>query len=195
MEFKTLDKFVPFEIYSPTSGVFSLASRPETGAIVQNKRWFSCREEFASCWADNLNLSLIFTINNQTIEKIAEFVCITEKKLGLTTYSKFFKFNHTSNIILIEVSAWWKESEVRRQFFTALLRSSLNYVEEKDYETALYSAKYFKESRPAVEYFLAGNTFWGNRDASIQRQYGWSYWLQNCFIPQSYLRNTPLEEK
>jgi hypothetical protein len=188
--------------YAPTVGVFALAQKTKRGANRISK-WIQCRETFSTRWnqiganvavtefdpASGKLIPASETIKNQHFiipilmfveekqrENIAEFIAITEKKLGLKKPSVITGFANRKYQILIQPSPWWLENEARRQFLTAALRAGEFYKSKKlstvgvltdikdEYERALFSFSYFCKTRPAVEKFLSGHTVYKGTD-------------------------------
>lgn len=62
-------------------------------------------------------------------------------------------------ICWVAPSPWWTRMAMRRSLYTILLRCAQNYkIELDNFEEALFSERYTKETKYAVHRFLAGNT-------------------------------------
>ena len=122
---------------------------------------FSCREGFhddvlfVNKKNKNKTNQFIFA-HGGTFKKLQEFIEIIENKLNLSARNKIKLFNIKPKYCLVKISDWWKLNNFRLQFLTILLRAGTNYSKSVDY--ALYSQRYFKDTKLAVEMFLDGYT-------------------------------------
>jgi hypothetical protein len=69
---------------------------------------------------------------------------------------------------LIHQLSWWRENPLRRDFLTAALRHGRHYT--GNFEKALNSEYYFKNTKAAVGRFLSGYTKWSGKKYSFE---GW----------------------
>lgn len=134
-------------------GRFSISSNPLV--------WVGCRDHFLNVFGFNAT-GFFVTVKSGECEKSPAFILKTEEildiqKLGFSN-SKFSLTNR-SYVIWIEPSLFWRECEMKRSFFSALVRAGLNYcLQKNNYEDALYSSNYFKKTKLATIRFLFGNT-------------------------------------
>lgn len=59
---------------------------------------------------------------------------------------------------------------MRRSLFTALLRQAVDYrIHLDNFEECLYQGEYLRDVRPALDRFLAGNTYyWGGKTGFVE---------------------------
>lgn len=134
-------------------GSFSIASNPLS--------WIGCRDHFLKIFHNSQKI-FFMTIVSGMYENVPSFILMTEEILKIQEsgfeYSKFAKTNR-SYVLGIEPSLFWRECEVKRSFFTALLRAGLEYnVKTNNYEEALYKRSYFRTTKMATMRFLFGHT-------------------------------------
>lgn len=144
----------------------------------QDIHWQSCREEFSRNWIDQKNI--LFAYKGVDIKNIQHFFKIFEKILCLNSDIKDFKFtefkktysngNDNDWCHFISLGDFWVEELLRRQLFTVLLRSSVNF-DGTNFDNALFSddRRYSQNTSNAILRFLSGN-----------------YNLQNHIIDHSY---------
>ncbi len=176
--------------YRPAYGCFALANKTKSGAD-KNSVWHSCRENFAKIW--QISPVIMFSDGSKQREKIAQFIALAEEKLGLKEFSQVTGFENREWQVLIEPTAWWTTSELRRQFFTALLRASRYYkndslipwdngkhIEDKkdEFSTTLYSTMYFALTKKATKMFFDGYT---TVDSTVimAGNHGWYYYFRD----------------
>jgi len=120
--------------------------------------WVSCREVWSGYFTSKME-EFLFTHKPWAGEKIAEFFELVEKRLKLKKNHTFFETTNLHNVILVKPSGWWRKYRIRRELFTVLLRSAQNYTgNPADFEKALFSYDYAKQTKPAVEKFMEGFT-------------------------------------
>jgi len=122
--------------------------------------WFGCREYFAEYFDDKRSY-FFFSHKKGETKNIAAFFNIFEKKLKLNkkSRSKFYLSNN-SNVTVVNPSRWWRQAEMRRQLFTILLRSAVKYdTKKRNFEEALFSYIYAKQTKAAILRFLKGYTY------------------------------------
>lgn len=158
--------------YRPSPGSFGKPKLPENEL---NNRysvngWFDCRE----LWHSQLyNLNLFFyTHRANTGKDIATFLAKVEDILQLKARTRFGP-TQRKTIMWIEPSKWWTKPPMRRSLFTVLLRSAAHYsIESDNFEEALFSSFYASKTRPAIEWFLKGNTVYNGRKTGWYKQFG-----------------------
>jgi hypothetical protein len=134
-------------------GRFSISSTPLS--------WIRCRDHFLNTFRADTP-GIFMTICPDQLENVPSFVLKTEEILDIQSRgfmsSRFAKTNR-SYVIWIDPSLFWRASEVKRSFFSALLRAGLEYIPEKNnYEEALYKKEYFRRTKAATVRFLFGHT-------------------------------------
>ena len=172
---------VPYLSHEP--GWFGLAD-------IEDRIWFcehfySCREEFHD---DNkTKRRWIFTHYPKRSLDVIVFMERVESKLKVYPRSKFGT-TQRNNIIWMVVSPWWFTSQLKRSLFTALLRASQKYRIKKDnFEAALFSVSYLKDTKYAVNRFFKGYTRYLGRN----RDY-FHWW--DVFHVGNYNKSDPLTE-
>ena len=147
---------------------FRSLGRAQTGnfaPLIERKRnpkhrteyWSYCREKMdGRKWS-----SIVFCHQRTQGRYVAEFLRRIERRLKLKKYSECGPTNR-NHIMWIKVSPFWRSTKMRTSFFTALLRSSIEYNPTKTgtYTKALTETKYFKPTAYAVKLFLRGYTGW-----------------------------------
>jgi len=134
-------------------GSFSIASDPLT--------WVGCRDHFLTVFHAETP-GFFFTVPTGEHERVPAFVLRTEEILdiqGKGFPSSRFALTNRSYVLWIDPSMFWRESEMKRSFFSALVRAGLEYLPEyNNYEEALYKKRYFRETKSATIRFLFGHT-------------------------------------
>lgn len=130
----------------------------EHGAYcISNGGIFSCRDQFQN---HNKNLDRFFFVCKKgTAKNVAAFInCIEKEKMG---HTKLSEFGPTDNdrVMWVAPAKFWQTQDLRRSLFSALLRAGINY-DGGDITKALESVNYLKSTLPAVEKFIAGNTWY-----------------------------------
>jgi hypothetical protein len=116
----------------------------------------SCREEFSAVFNEETNLFFKTKINQG--ENIAEFIWRTESVLKQESRTHFALTNFDT-ILWVSPSKFWSVCPMRRSLFTLLLRAgNLYYKYQDNYEEAMFSEKYLKETQEALKRFLCGFT-------------------------------------
>lgn len=145
----------PFHVNPPFNyaGAFSVI-QPENKLY-----WHTCRETFANSFKRAAD-RIVFSHKPNATENIQAFFSKVENMLKLKRNRTKIMKTDRPNVSYIEVPEWWRKYRVRRSLFTVFLRSAQNYNIKKDnFENALFSDHYAKETQAAVLVFLEGNTF------------------------------------
>ena len=168
-------------------------------------KWHHCREVISAQWNklvahrhpfdENPNLNpfnaytdffLLYSFPNSEHERMAAFICEAEERLQvpLADRVKFFTFEcakgkpeslQEEEMLLVKFSSWWTESELRRQFFTLLLRAASPKVfEGQPFEYRLRQVPMIEKTWPAVEKFLNGYTYLDPSTQIIQEEYSYA---------------------
>lgn len=145
--------------------LLSTLSPTPYGFNLNGSTWYKCREEFSKYYTSDSYHGFFFSIKDQESAQqsanVANFITKTEALLDLSVpineYSKFSLTNRPF-AVWIEPGSFWK-TPMKISLFTILLRCGVNYCEERDnYEDALKSDPYGRETFQAILRFLFGNT-------------------------------------
>ena len=157
-------------------------------------QWDYCREQFSLRFSEK-SKGLFFSHHYcdfcaGTCDDIAQFILKTEEIIDIESYGyKATTFNKTNQecVTWISPSRFWMHCFIKRSLLTILLRASLKYSLKKDnYEEALYSYKYIRDTKLAVMRFLYGFTEfvppaeWIKKKSSIKT--GWQSMFKSATI-------------
>lgn len=152
---------LPKFVYAPQSG--SLALMPTKSRPNASIEWYGCREQFHRAVIQRkLSKDFLFSCPVAQQERVIKFMQEVEGRIGLAASDKV-EFRKTDNpaVMLVVVGPWWPKQNVRLSLLTALLRCGQQFVGV--FNTALFSRFYTVDTKPAVERFLEGHTwFLGN---------------------------------
>jgi len=147
--------------------------------------WYSCRETIAEKISDTDN-GFYFSIEHNNEVNIASFLLKTELILGLVNNlpdQTLFAKTTRPHALWIEPATFWRKCRFRFSLFTILCRSASKYREADDnYEQALFSDAYAKETQLAVKRFLFGHTqfVWeAEGPQPIYDKYAWRDYFHN----------------
>ena len=130
-------------------------------SLINPINWYKCREQFANIFDEHTS-SLYFAHPGRNEENIAAFIRQTEDILDLSNYfGERTEFCKTTRpfIMWIAPAKFWLKCPLRRSLFTILLRCGFEYREEEgNYEEAINSSDYIRETKLAVNRFLFGYT-------------------------------------
>jgi len=157
------DEIKDFKLPAMNIKVGSFA-RLSKKSVISN--WVYCRESFHN---DSTSMNqLLFCHSKDKGKNIACFINELEDRLKHKnkTVCGPTKFN---KVMWINPSSFWKKQTLRRSLFTALLRAGQKYNPAiNNFETALFSHEYIRQTRNAVEWFLKGNTWYSKNDSNNQ---------------------------
>jgi hypothetical protein len=160
-------KRIDIDHFGMTTYSESFCNLREVDGVVRTGMWITCRDEFHRV---NKTAKLIgFNIGSCSVTQFTRNLWSVEKKLGLRRYSQVHRTNYP-NIVCIRPAAWWWLFDARRSFYTILLRASC-YRGGGGMMAMLRSQRYFEETWPAVERFLAGHTKFCGRMSQYE---GWA---------------------
>lgn len=128
----------------------------------------SCRDQFHKAFASCSNVLLVHYNRGAFV---AEFIGRIEEILKLRNKTEVGPTQRRI-ICWLEVAPFWMAQSMRRSLFTSLLRAATEYT--GDFEKAIESQKYLRETNLALERFFAGYTHYTGR------LYGW----YNVFGPK-----------
>jgi len=134
--------------------------------------WVQCREQFL---ARRVSMFAFNCAKNG--KRLAHFVGLIEAKVGVKKKDRTtFHTTSNSSIIIIKRSPWWNTS-IRKSLFNNLLRCGLKYrIYKNNFEEALYSERYLKDTKPAVERFFQGYTKSKSRISGWYSQFSVDGW-------------------
>lgn len=124
-------------------------------------KWFFCREWFQQ---ESQGVTrILYSHKKKQTEDVARFIRKVENKLKLSRKSQIGP-TQRATISWIKVVPFWTRTQMRRSFFTMMLRCGQNYNwEENNFEEALFSIRYTRETPYAVKRFLSGYTKYRGR--------------------------------
>lgn len=133
--------------------------------------WAKCRETFYDKFTP-ATIGFFFSHPNDTPHSIYEFILKTEETLrfaGVSCESTKMSLTNRDYAVWVEPSTFWKGCEFKRSLFTILLRCGSNY--KNDYEEALISNSYIKDTYVAVKRFLFGYTEYSNSGSELKSSF------------------------
>lgn len=135
------------------------------------KEWLYCREYFQDEFKGLKQFLFCHTKNKS--KNVLFFINLIEKKLFLKKMS-IVGTTQRNNISWVKPSSWWTKTSMKRSLFTALLRCGQKYNLEKDnFEEALFSCFYTKDTEYAVRRFLKGYTKYTGKKKGWYNQFRW----------------------
>jgi hypothetical protein len=141
------------------AGKFALLNYSTNNTSAHIPSWVACREVFGGHFTKKTE-NFAFSHKPKCGINIAAFFARFEDQLKLKKNRTLFTLTDKNNIIIVIPSLWWRKYLVRRSLFTILLRAAQAYVIERDnFEDALFSDPYAKETKIALRAFLKGQTF------------------------------------
>lgn len=137
-------------------GSFSKIDRVKDDGTLVAMEWLHCREYFQD-ESQGIRRFLFCHKPNKS-KHIAAFMHGVEGRLGLCTRSMIGPTQRT-NISWIKSSLWWTNTSMKRSLFTILLRCGQNYHPKiDDFDEALFSDLYTKQTEFALRRFMDGHT-------------------------------------
>jgi len=142
-------------------GAFSKFDKVLSDGTILALEWLHCREYFQD---ESRGIRrFLFCHRPKRCRNIAVFMDRVESALGVPERSVFGP-TQRHNISWARVSPWWMESSMRRSLMTILMRCAQNYSVRRDnFEEALFSVQYARETEYAVRRFFDGNTRYSGR--------------------------------
>lgn len=181
----------PVDHWEPSNGCLATSSRffEEEKSRWRIGSFYHCRDQFHPHFTGK-SQNIIYCHPANEREDIANFIWMIEDRVKVEEHSRIGPTNRNT-FTWIKVSPFWLQQSMRRSFFTAILRAARAYkVAKNNFNEALYSVFYFQESRPAVQRFLAGFTYFTGR------RYGWHNVFRNKSAAQvATLLTLPPENK
>jgi hypothetical protein len=134
--------------------------------------WWTCREEFSPYFKDDTATIFFSLPSPESIVNLASFFADLEKQIGLTDNTQF-NLTVRGKETVVFVPGFWRESLMRRQLFTILLRCGTVY--DGDFQKALFSQPYAASTIIAVNKFLDGyNCLTPPGALLFSQNYGWA---------------------
>lgn len=149
----------------------SFAPHPGCYYLEGAEHWEKCRDVFekqVNEKIENEKIEGFFFNHKGDHQTIAEFLNRTEQVLNLENLNspwRYSKYNPTTrpDVLWIQPSEFWMCCRMRRSLLTVLLRAGMNYVDATNYDEAMQSVWYVRETKLAVMRFLLGfNRFVGD---------------------------------
>jgi len=133
-------------------------------------RWWYCREYFQN---ESRGIRrMLYSHRKGLTYNIACFMREVEKRLKVEPKSTFGPTQ--KDTITWIAASWWTTTSMKRSLFTALLRAGANYRYTKDnFEQALFSIGFTKNTRKAVERFMKGHTRYAGKVKGWYNQFKW----------------------
>lgn len=120
-------------------------------------QWGACRDGFQGTPNETLLRGFCFTHTVRRSYDAACFLAKVEDMLGIPHTS--YLVTEIDHITWAIPSPWWFSSEIRKSFYTLMLRAAYNYDHKYDnFDQALNSIAYIKSTKTAVNKFLNGYT-------------------------------------
>lgn len=142
-------------------GSFSKVDRILPDGTLLALEWLHCREYFQD---ESKGIRrILFCHRPKRSKNVAMFMDRVESILGVCDRSVFGP-TQRHNISWASVSPWWMDLSMRRSLFTILIRCAQNYSFRRgNFEEALFSVQYAKDTEHAVRRFFDGNTRYNGR--------------------------------
>ena len=156
------DSKVPFSdrkrnIYHSETYFGCVKDKPNTKGRFAVEDWVKCREVFHNR-CHKAQKFLFQHGKRAKNEYIAAFIGKIEEDLGVFPRTQFVS-SHIGHVLWVYPSSWWVTHAMRRSLFTILLKSGQRYrPQQKNFEKALYSERYLRNTELAVQRFLKGYT-------------------------------------
>ena len=152
-------------------GSFSKIDSTKFDGTLVAKDWLSCREYFQDESSGIRRMLFVHTAHRS--KNIAAFMSLLEDKLRIEEKT-IIGLTQRYNISWIRASSWWTTTSMKRSLFTILLRCGVHYkIKENNFEEALFSVIYTKNTRYAVERFVSGCTKYTGKKKGWYNQFYW----------------------
>jgi hypothetical protein len=136
--------------------------------------FYSCRESFGRHFG---RIKRFLFCHKGCGLEIATFLNCVERKLKLDKQGfEFSRCGPTQHckVMWIEPSKWWSMNSMRQSFLTAVLRAGQSYnISLGNFESALWSDRYLRQSKYAVTRFLDGYTHYTGMLEGWNNQFFW----------------------
>lgn len=168
-------KFVEMPSYSKykrlVRGSFSKVDFTKVDGTLVAKEWLTCREYFQDESSGIRRILFVHTAHRT--KNISSFINILENLLEIEEKT-IVGPTQRYNISWIRASSWWTTTSMKRSLFTILLRCGTNYkIKQNNFEEALFSVVYTKNTRYAVERFIKGHTKYTGKKKGWYNQFYW----------------------
>ena len=152
-------------------GSFSKIEFTKFDGTLVAKEWLYCREYFQE--ESSGIRRMLFCHTAHRCKNIAAFVSQLENKLGIEEKT-IIGPTQRYNISWIRLSPWWSSTSMKRSLFTIFLRCGVFYkIKDNNFEDAVFSSIYTRNTRYAVQRFLEGNTRYTGKKSGWYNQFFW----------------------
>lgn len=152
-------------------GSFSKIEFTKFDGTLVAKEWLYCREYFQDESAGITKMLFCHTAHR--CKNIAAFLNIVEDKLKIS--KSIVGPTQRYNISWLNISRFWTSTSMKRSLFTILLRCGVNYKPKEDnFDSALFSNVYTKNTEYAVRRFLDGHTKYTGKRKGWYNQFYWN---------------------
>lgn len=160
--------------YAPTAGSFSRFSYNSANNTITladdgdhgEGEFESCREIFLDCFFNSKVTQFLFSHPKDKRQNLIDFMNAVEDRLGNKRSRIKILPTARATVSIVYVTQWWRKDDMRRALLTILLRCGRNYnLEADNFQEALYSDKYAKQTKEAVEAFFRGRTVYKGSNA------------------------------
>ena len=152
-------------------GSFSKIEYTKFDGTLVAKEWLYCREYFQE---ESTGIRrMLFCHTAHRCKNIAAFIFQIENKLNIDEKT-IIGPTQRYNISWIRLSPWWSSTSMKRSLFTIFLRCGVFYkIKEDNFEDAVFSSIYTKNTKYAVQRFLEGNTRYNGKKSGWYNQFFW----------------------
>jgi hypothetical protein len=154
-------------------GSFSRVERVLKDGSLLAREWMYCREYFQDVSTGARRV--LFSHRANMGYNVAAFIDRVETKLKIQPRSQFGPTQRTT-ITWGRISPWWTTTSMRRSLFTAFLRAGTNYRPMRNppnFEDALLSINYTRQTEEAVLRFMKGYTKYTGNQRGWYNQFRW----------------------
>lgn len=137
-------------------GIVIPMPRVANGPHIPTLSWIACRDGLQGTQNDILGNGFYFTHLANASLNSANFLLRVEEMLNISPVS-VYKSTNIHNVTWIRPAPWWLSSWIRKSFLSLMLRCAFRY-NMQNFNEALYSIEYTRQTKPAVEKFLKGFT-------------------------------------
>jgi hypothetical protein len=157
-----LKKFKPAKQFYPDNFATMGLTKEGKSRGFKYPQWYGCRESFLRSLPSQLQ-SFAFSHKSFKNRNIAAFLAEFQDRMKLPKKDRvvLVKCDRVSNrkTSFVYFSDWWKSHMVRRQLLTILLRCGAFYdPKKKNFDEALKSVNYSRNSLEAIQLFIEGYT-------------------------------------
>ena len=164
---------------SPSSGALAHVTNDNGEDItIQNGEFVTCRDRFHGNNTSRLG-DVLMAHPPGMGKNILLFINAIEQRMGHAILTQGGPTN-LKNASWFAPADFWRRNAMRRSLFTILLRNGREYQpRNKNVEEALYSQYYTSSTRPAIERFLNGFTWYSGSSSGWYQQFSGAANQQN----------------